>query len=383
MGNQKMALRGVKVLEMAGLAPVPMCGMVLSDFGADVIRIDRAGGGALNYDVTARGKRSIALNVKHDKGREIVRDMAAKVDVILEPFRPGVMEKLGLGPNDLMTPENPGLIYARLTGFGQSGPYKDMAGHDINYLALSGVLNSLGRKNENPLAPINLLADFAGGSFVCAMGIMAALLERGVSGKGQVVDSCMVEGAAYVGSWLFASRDMFVWGQPRGHNMLDSGVHFYETYQTSDNRYMSVGCIEPQFYETFLEKLGFSDDDLPQFDDFDELKTKVAEIFKTKTRDEWCKVFDGTDACVTPVLSQEEAPSHPQNLARNSFLPGGMPRPAPVLSRTPASASDSSNTIEFGLHTREVLLEEGLAEAEVDDLIARGVVGQAEPKAKL
>jgi len=312
----------------------------------------------------------------------VLRKLCGSADVLIEPFRPGVMERLGLGP-EVVTKENPRLVYARLTGFGQSGPYKDMAGHDINYLALSGVLNSLGRKNENPLAPINLLADFAGGSFVCAMGIMAALLERGVSGKGQVVDSCMVEGAAYVGSWLFASRDMFVWGQPRGHNMLDSGVHFYETYQTSDNLYMSVGCIEPQFYETFLEKLGVSDDDLPQFDDFDELKTKVAEIFKTKTRDEWCKVFDGTDACVTPVLSQEEAPSHPQNLARNSFLPGGMPRPAPVLSRTPASASDSSNTIEFGLHTREVLLEEGLAEAEVDDLIARGVVGQAEPKAKL
>jgi len=376
-----MALRGLKVVELAGLAPAPVCGMVLADYGAKVIRVDKVGGG-LNYDVTARGKRSIALNLKKPEGVNVLRKLCGSADVLIEPFRPGVMERLGLGP-EVVTKENPRLVYARLTGFGQSGPYKDMAGHDINYLALSGVLNSLGRKNENPLAPINLLADFAGGSFVCAMGIMAALLERGVSGKGQVVDSCMVEGAAYVGSWLFASRDMFVWGQPRGHNMLDSGVHFYETYQTSDNRYMSVGCIEPQFYETFLEKLGVSDDDLPQFDDFDELKTKVAEIFKTKTRDEWCKVFDGTDACVTPVLSQEEAPSHPQNLARNSFLPGGMPRPAPVLSRTPASASDSPNTIEFGLHTREVLLEEGLAETEVDDLIARGVVGQAEPKAKL
>jgi len=376
-----MALRGLKVVELAGLAPAPVCGMVLADYGAKVIRVDKVGGG-LNYDVTARGKRSIALNLKKPEGVNVLRKLCGSADVLIEPFRPGVMERLGLGP-EVVTKENPRLVYARLTGFGQSGPYKDMAGHDINYLALSGVLNSLGRKNENPLAPINLLADFAGGSFVCAMGIMAALLERGVSGKGQVVDSCMVEGAAYVGSWLFASRDMFVWGQPRGHNMLDSGVHFYETYQTSDNRYMSVGCIEPQFYETFLEKLGVSDDDLPQFDDFDELKTKVAEIFKTKTRDEWCKVFDGTDACVTPVLSQEEAPSHPQNLARNSFLPGGMPRPAPVLSRTPATASDSPNTIEFGLHTREVLLEEGLAETEVDDLIAKGVVGQAEPKAKL
>jgi len=376
-----MALRGLKVVELAGLAPAPVCGMVLADYGAKVIRVDKVGGG-LNYDVTARGKRSIALNLKKPEGVNVLKKLCGSADVLIEPFRPGVMERLGLGP-EVVTKENPRLVYARLTGFGQSGPYKDMAGHDINYLALSGVLNSLGRKHENPLAPINLLADFAGGSFVCAMGIMAALLERGVSGKGQVVDSCMVEGAAYVGSWLFASRDMFVWGQPRGHNMLDSGVHFYETYRTSDDLYMSVGCIEPQFYETFLEKLGISDDDLPQFDDFDELKAKVAEIFLKKTREEWCKVFDGSDACVTPVLSQEEAPSHPQNMARGSFLPGGMPRPAPVLSRTPASASDSANTIEFGLHTKEVLLEEGLGNAEVDDLIARGIVGQAEPRAKL
>jgi len=208
-----MALRGLKVVELAGLAPAPVCGMVLADYGAKVIRVDKVGGG-LNYDVTARGKRSIALNLKKPEGVNVLRKLCGSADVLIEPFRPGVMERLGLGP-EVVTKENPRLVYARLTGFGQSGPYKDMAGHDINYLALSGVLNSLGRKNENPLAPINLLADFAGGSFVCAMGIMAALLERGVSGKGQVVDSCMVEGAAYVGSWLFASRKMFVWGQPR------------------------------------------------------------------------------------------------------------------------------------------------------------------------
>jgi len=208
-----MALRGLKVVELAGLAPAPVCGMVLADYGAKVIRVDKVGGG-LNYDVTARGKRSIALNLKKPEGVNVLRKLCSSADVLIEPFRPGVMERLGLGP-EVVTKENPRLVYARLTGFGQSGPYKDMAGHDINYLALSGILNSLGRKNENPLAPINLLADFAGGSFICAMGIMAALLERGVSGKGQVVDSCMVEGAAYVGSWLFASREMFVWGQPR------------------------------------------------------------------------------------------------------------------------------------------------------------------------
>ena len=196
------------------------------------------------------------------------------------------MERLGLGP-DSLTQENPGLIYARLTGFGQTGPYKDMAGHDINYLAMSGVLSSIGRKHEPPLAPVNLLADFAGGSFTCALGILAALLERGRSGRGQVVDSCMVEGAAYVGSWLFASREMFVWGQPRGHNLLDSGAHFYETYRTSDGKYLAVGALEPQFYNVLLNKLGLTDEELPQFEDFDEMKLKLGEIFRSRTQAQW------------------------------------------------------------------------------------------------
>lgn len=294
----RMALRGIKVIELAGLAPGPVCGMVLADHGASVIRVDKVGAG-LNYDVTARGKRSIAVNLKKPEGRGILQRLCGSADVVIEPFRPGVMEKLGLGP-DRLTVDNPRLIYARMTGFGQTGPYRDMAGHDINYLGLSGVLSSLGRKNENPLPPINLLADFAGGSFTCAMGIMAALLERTTSGKGQVVDSCMVEGAAYVGSWLFASKDMFIWGEPRGHNILDSGAHFYETYRTKDDKFMCIGAIEPQFYEKFLELIGLSDDDLPQFDDFDELKEKLSSVFLTKTRDEWTSIFDLTDACVTP-----------------------------------------------------------------------------------
>ena len=283
-----MALRGLKVIELAGLAPAPVCGMILSDFGAKVIRVDKTGHG-LNYDVTARGKRSIALNLKKDEGADVLRKLCASADVLIEPFRPGVMERLELGPETL-TATNPGLVYARLTGFGQSGPYKDMAGHDINYLALSGVLSCLGRKHENPLPPVNLLADFAGGSFICALGIMAALLERGRSGRGQVIDSNMVEGAAYVGSWLFANSPI-VWGEPRGHNILDSGAHFYETYRTKDGRYMSVGAIEPQFYQLLLDGLGVTEDQLPQFDDFDQLKVKLAEIFATKTRDEWTEIF--------------------------------------------------------------------------------------------
>ena len=218
--------------------------------------------------------------------------MCHSADVLIEPFRPGVMERLGLGP-DTLTNNNPRLVYARLTGFGQSGPYKDMAGHDINYLALSGVLSCLGRKTENPLPPVNLLADFAGGSFVCAMGIMAALLERSQSGRGQVIDSNMVEGAAYVGAWLFANSPI-VWGEPRGHNILDSGAHFYETYRTLDGRYMSVGAIEPQFYQLLLDGLGVTEEELPQFDDFDQLKVKLAEIVSKKTRDEWTEIFGKT-----------------------------------------------------------------------------------------
>jgi len=371
----------MKVIELAGLAPAPVCGMILSDFGAKVIRVDKVGSG-LNYDVTARGKRSIALNLKKPEGVDILRRLCGSADVLIEPFRPGVMERLGLGPDTLIK-ENPKLVYARLTGFGQTGPYKDMAGHDINYLGLSGVLASLGRKHENPVAPVNLLADFAGGSFTCAMGIMAALLERSTSGQGQVIDSCMVEGAAYVGSWLYASRNMFVWGQPRGHNLLDSGAHFYETYKTKDGKYMCVGALEPQFYNLLLEKLNITDDDLPQFDDFDEMKVKLAKIFSEKTRDEWCEIFDGTDACVTPILEQEEAGAHPQNKARGSFLENGMPRPAPLLSRTPAVASTSPNNLEFGSHTTEILAEAGFTDQDIGELLEKRIIEQADIKAKL
>ncbi|XP_023335153.1 alpha-methylacyl-CoA racemase [Eurytemora carolleeae] len=376
-----MALKGLKVLELAGLAPAPVCGMILADFGAKVTRVDRLGAGHLNYDVTARGKQSISIDLKKKEGVQVLRKLCLNHDVLIEPFRPGVMEKLGLGPDNL-TQENPKLIYARLTGFGQTGPYKHMAGHDINYLALSGVLSSLGRKGENPYAPINLLADFAGGSFVCAMGIMAALLERSVSGKGQVIDSCMVEGAAYVSSWLFASRDMFVWGKPRGENFLDTGHHFYETYKTKDDKYMSVGALEPHFYSVLLDKLSLTDEELPQFDDPDEMKKKLGRIFSTKTQKEWSDIFDGSDSCVTPVLEKEDTADHPQNKFRGSFLPGGMPRPAPLLSRTPAIPATLECSVVAGADTRSVLLENGYTGSEIDTLLLQGVV-ETPDKSKL
>lgn len=316
----KMALKGIKVIELAGLAPSPFCGMILADFGASVIRVDKVGSG-LNYDVTARGKKSIALNLKQPQGAQILKKLCSDSDVLIEPFRAGVMEKLGLGPQVLMD-QNPGLIYARLTGFGQSGPFHKMAGHDINYLATSGILSRLGRKSEPPVAPVNLLADFAGGGLTCAMGIMAALFERSKSGQGQVIDANMVEGAAYVGSWIYLSQKMMIWGKDRGENVLDTGAHFYETYQTADGKYMAVGAIEPQFYAELLDKIGSDSDQLPQLlgPESEDLKGKLAKIFKSKTRDEWCQIFDGSDACVTPVLELDEAPEHPHNKARQAFV---------------------------------------------------------------
>jgi len=369
-----------------GLAPSPLCGMILADYGASVIRVDKIGAG-LNYDVTSRGKKSISLNLKKPEGAQILKKLCVQSDVIIEPFRAGVMEKLGLGPRDLMQ-DNPGLIYARLTGYGQTGPYSKMAGHDINYLATSGILSRLGRKNEPPVAPINLLADFAGGSFTCAMGIMAALFERSKSGLGQIIDSNMVEGAAYVGSWIYLSQNMMIWGKPRGENVLDTGAHFYETYETKDGKYMAVGAIEPQFYAEMLSKLGLDFDELPQLLDSDPMKQKLKDVFKTKTRKEWSDIFDGSDACVTPVLELHEAPEHPHNKARESFVKnyeGNMmsPVPAPRLSRTPAIANVNVPEPEMGENSIEILQELGYSSEVIHSLMKNGTIHDSSTKAKL
>uniref|UniRef100_A0A8C4ULQ7 Alpha-methylacyl-CoA racemase n=1 Tax=Falco tinnunculus TaxID=100819 RepID=A0A8C4ULQ7_FALTI len=290
-----MALSGVRVLELAGLAPAPLCGMILADFGAWVVRVDRAPRSAVATDVQGRGKRSLALNLKRPPGAAALRRLCCGADVLIEPFRHGVMEELGLGP-EILLQENPRLIYARLTGFGQTGKYARSAGHDINYLALSGVLSKLGRKNENPYAPINLLADFAGGGVMCALGIITALYERTKSGKGQIVDASMVEGVAYLSSFLWKSQNLGLWNRPRGENLLDGGAPFYETYKTSDGKYMAVGAIEPQFYEQLINGLGLGSHELPSqlsFSDWPEMKKKFASIFAQKTQAEWCSIFDG------------------------------------------------------------------------------------------
>ncbi|XP_040013712.1 alpha-methylacyl-CoA racemase isoform X2 [Xiphias gladius] len=382
-----MALAGVRVIELAGLAPAPFCGMILADFGARVIRVDRTNAaGAL--DTQARGKRSVAINLKTTEGIAVLRKLCVRSDVVLEPYRKGVMERLGLGPKELLR-ENPRLIYARLTGYGQSGSYATAAGHDINFVAMSGLLSRLGRSGEKPYAPLNLLADFAGGGLTCALGIVLALLERTKSGKGQIIDSSMVEGAAYVGSFVWKSRSIGMWDRSRGENMLDSGAPFYDTYQTSDGKYMAVGAVEPQFYKELLKGLELDAGELPpqmSINDWSELKRVFTERFASKTQVEWSRIFDGTDACVTPVLSFDQVSSHPHNQERASFMKDSSgeesPRPAPVLSRTPAEPCLTSDPV-VGEHTVKVLEEYSFTKAEIDQMLAAGVIQCNAAKAKL
>ncbi|XP_070599592.1 alpha-methylacyl-CoA racemase [Erythrolamprus reginae] len=375
-----MALQGVRVLEMAGLAPAPLCGLILADFGAQVVRVDRSPSGAsVAPDVQGRGKRSVALDLKQPQGSAALRRMAQRADVLVDPFRPGIMEKFGLGP-DILLQDNPRLIFARLTGFGQSGKYARLAGHDINYVSVSGVLSKLGRKNENPYAPVNLLADFAGGGVMCAMGIIMALYERTKSGKGQVIDASMVEGVAYLSSFLWKSRNLGFWSRGRGENLLDSGAPFYEIYKTSDGKFMAVGALEPQFYEQFIRGLGLDLQKLPSqmsVSDWPEMKKIFTDVFKKKSQAQWCEIFDGVDACVTPVLTLDEAASHPHNEQRGSFLKNDQeeisPRPSPFLSRTPATPSFKRDP-SVGEHTEEVLLEYGFSRKEISQLHSLQVI---------
>ena len=372
------ALQGIRVVEMAGRAPAPFCGMILADFGADVVRVDRVGAGSM--DQLARGKRSLAVNLKSPDGVETVLRLAEQADVLLEPYRPGVMERLGLGP-EVATARNPRLVYARLTGFGQDGPYASMAGHDINYIALSGALSLIGRKGEVPLAPVNLLGDFAGGGMLCALGICLALLERHQSGKGQVVDAAMVDGAAYLASFVYKFRNSGMWRDERGTNLLDSAAPFYDNYRTSEGQFMSVGAIEPQFYAALLKGLGLDAASLPQQMDqskWPQTKQRFAALFAAKTRAEWCAIFDGTDACVAPILNLWEVADHPHTRARGVLLTDAQgkpePAPAPRLSRTPGDGSRALPQV--GADTRAILREYGFAEAEVSSLLEQGAVGQ-------
>uniref|UniRef100_A0A915HF05 Alpha-methylacyl-CoA racemase n=1 Tax=Romanomermis culicivorax TaxID=13658 RepID=A0A915HF05_ROMCU len=377
-----MALKGIKVVEFAGLAPAPFCGMILSDFGANVIRIDKVKSTDFVPDSLSRGKRSIAIDLKSKSGISIVKKLCKYSDVLIEPFRPGIMEKFGLDPKTLLI-ENPGLIYARLTGYGQNGPYAKMAGHDLNYLAISGVLSKLGRKGQKPTPPVNLLADFAGGGLICAFGILAALFERTKSGRGQIIDSNMVvEGAAYVSSFLFTTQNdkQFFWsGQVRGNNLLDTGSPVYDTYETLDGKFVALACLEPKFLLNFLSavKIDF-DPSLLQKEKKEIFKARLCELFKTKTRREWWDIFRKIDACLTPVLEFDEAFHDEHNSRENgTFIENENrimePRSAPRLS----SMTETNFNVKkpfVGQHTKEILSEIGYSEEEIRTLIDYGVV---------
>jgi len=362
--------------------------MILSDFGATVTRVDKVINNPL--DVLKAGKRTISLNLKKPKAIEIMMKLCKNADVLIEPYRPGVMEKLGLGP-EVLIKENPKLIYARLTGFGGdgTGKYAARAGHDINYLAVSGLLSMFGRKGENPLPPVNFGADFAGGGLLCAFGICVALLERHRSGKGQVVDCAMVEGAAYVGSWLYRSRELPLWGSKRGDNFLDSGNHSYDTYETKDGKFMSVGTVEPQFYDVLLKGLELDPETVDQHSDVEKNRQIFKEVFKRKTQQEWCQIFDHVDACVFPVLEWDEAPEHEHNKARKVFLDPSksngavVPNPAPKLSRTPAQSGVLSGEREPLEMALEILTEIGVKRDEIKELYENEILLLGGDKPKL
>jgi alpha-methylacyl-CoA racemase len=372
-------LQGVRVIEIASLAPAPFGCMVLSDLGADVLRVDRSTsvGGDATIDPLSRGRRSIGLNLKDPAGVDVLLRLVESADVLVEGFRPGVAERLGFGPDTCLR-RNPRLVYGRMTGWGQDGPMARMAGHDINYIAVAGALDPIGHAGERPVPPLNLVGDFGGGGMLLALGILAALYERSGSGQGQVVDAAMVDGASLLTSFIHGMRGQGLWQDERGTNLLDSGAPFYDTYETADGGYMSVGAIEPQFYAALLHGLGLGGEELPgQLDRerWPEVKARFTEVFKQRTRDEWTAIFDGTDACVAPVLGLGEAPAHPHNAARAGFVDvGGLtqPAPAPRFSRTTAETPDPP--VRAGEHTDAALAEIGLSAAEIAALRESGAV---------
>ncbi|GLZ29610.1 CoA transferase [Lentzea sp. NBRC 105346] len=369
-------LAGLKVVELAGLAPGPFGCMVLADLGADVIRVDRpAAVPAVPGDFLGRGRRSIAVDTRTPEGAELVLKLLEEADVLVEGFRPGVTERLGFGPAQALA-RNPRLIYGRLTGWGQDGPLADRAGHDINYISIAGALEPLGRHGGPPSFPINILGDFAGGGLLLALGVLAALYERERSGRGQVVDAAMVDGSALLTTFLHSMRSAGMWRGPRGTNMLDGGVPFYDVYEAADGRHVSVGALEEKFYAELVRVLGI--EDAPSRDDpvnWPELRERIAAAVKSRTRDEWSELASGTDACLAPVLDPGEAPAHPHNAARGAFVSVDgrvQPAPAPRFSRTPAEVPATPPTI--GMHTNEVLEDIGVAPEQITELRRSGVI---------
>lgn len=362
----KGPLSGIKIVEFAGIGPGPFCGMLLSDLGADVVRIDRPGQGkGSKHDVTARGRRSVSVNLKDPDHVEKVLKLLEKADGLIEGFRPGVMERLGLSP-DIVMKRNPKLVYGRMTGWGQFGTLAHAAGHDINYIAITGAFHAMGRAGEPPAPPLNLVGDYGGGALYLAFGLCAGLLHAQKTGEGQVIDCAMSDGAASLASMFYGMRASGIWSDDREANLLDGGAHFYDSYECLDGKWVAIGSIEPQFYALLLEKAGLSDPDFAaQMDKskWPSLKEKTAAVFKTKTRDEWCSIMEGTDICFAPVLSMEEAPKHPHNAERKTFVEiDGVvqPAPAPRFSKTPGAVQAGAPGI--GEHTDEVFSDWGVAD---------------------
>ncbi|MBN9261183.1 MAG: CoA transferase [Hyphomicrobium sp.] len=379
-------LKGVRIIEMAGIGPAPFCGMMLSDMGAEVIRVDRSDGADLGlpgreprFEVLHRGRQSVAVDVKTEAGRDIVRRLVKDADALIEGFRPGVMERLGLGP-EVLWEVNPKLVFGRMTGFGQDGPMAPRAGHDINYIALSGALHAIGEKNGPPIPPLNLVGDFGGGGMLLAFGVLCGILEARTSGKGQVVDAAMVDGASLLMAGIYGFLAGGMWKDERGENILDTGAPWYGVYETKDGKWVSIGSIEKRFYADLLERLGIAGENLPKQHDragWPTLAKRYAEVFRTRTRDEWTAIFADSDACFAPVLAMKEVGAHPHNVARATFVERDgvvQPAPGPRFSRTPPEIAGPSKAA--GTDSEAVLKAAGYSPSEIASFIERGIVSK-------
>jgi alpha-methylacyl-CoA racemase len=376
-------LTGVKIVEFGGIGPPPMCAMLLADMGADILRIDRTTPSGLGlpvpprFAIMDRSRRSVALDLKKPEGLKAAQRLLDQADALIEGFRPGVMERLGLGP-DVCLARNPRLVYGRVTGWGQEGPLAHAAGHDINYISLIGAVNAIGRRGQPPTPPLNLVGDFGGGALYLALGICAALFEAQRSGQGQVVDAAMVDGAASLMTSIYGLYAAGMINDRRGENLVDSGSHFYDVYETADGKYISIAAIEAKFYAELLQRLGLENEDFPaQMDreQWPEMSERLAKLFRTKTREEWCDILEGTDVCFAPVLSFDEAPQHPHNRARSTFIEVDgvvQPAPAPRFSRTPSQVQRPPAA--DGAHTEEGLRDWGFSLDEIAQLRQAGAM---------
>jgi alpha-methylacyl-CoA racemase len=375
-------LEGLKVIELAGIGPSPYACMLLADLGADILRLERGDPDApdeLTGEILNRSRYSVAVDLKNDAGRELVLELCEQADVLIEGFRPGVTERLGIGP-EVVLARNPRLVYGRMTGYGQEGPLSKRAGHDINYIAISGALWAIGREGERPVPPLNLVGDFGGGAMFLIFGVLAAVWSAQRTGEGQVVDAAMVDGSASMMAMTHSFINRGTWTNTRGVNLLDTGAPFYEVYETKDGQFMAVGAIEQQFYSAFMAGLGVNESEMPQWDrsKWPEMESRVTEVFLTKTRDEWTEIFQDVDACVTPVLSTPEAPSNPYNAERGVFTSGDSPQPepAPRFSRTPGMIRQPPRRA--GAGTRDGLVSWGVKDERIAELRERGAFGEVQ-----